>query len=119
MGMRQNIKMVYRDSLVDDTDKSATNEADVIYIYSHWDGEDGESLMKSNLRHALVKGRERWGDESYLARIIFQGIIGKDEGITGYGLSPYEIGSNYPTIVVDLAGKTVDGVPFERFVNEL
>lgn len=55
-----------------------------IYLYTHWHG----SELKSILQSALIRGRSRWSDESYLARIIFSEMI-KDsvEELTGYGIS--------------------------------
>ena len=76
--------------------------------------------MKDNLRTAIIKGKDRWNDPSYLARVIFDEIIGDDHGnITGYGLAPYEMdNSDNPTIKVNLIKKTVNGKSFEQFVRE-
>lgn len=45
-------------------------EAEVV-LYSHWSGD----TLNDTLRKALDRGRERWDDSSYLARIIFSQML--------------------------------------------
>ena len=53
-----------------------------IYLYSHSGGAD----VYRELQEALAK-RARWGDEEYLARMIFcRMVAGDEEGETGYGI---------------------------------
>lgn len=100
--MRRNIELKY-------------SNGKKVYFYSHWTGE----TLDLTLRDALEKGRERWSDESYLARIIFSEMI-KDEvnKNTGYGISPYETSANYPTIKIDLKEQTVNDKNYQDFINE-
>jgi hypothetical protein len=84
-----------------------------IYLYTHW----GAKPLEHTLRDALVRGRSRWSDPEYLARIIFSEMIkGAVLDTTGYGLAPYAMDEQYPTIEVDLEHQTADGRPFEEFV---
>lgn len=53
-----------------------------VFLYAHWGGED----LWRDVQTAL-KLKERWEDEEYLARIIFQGMLAGDDGTTGYGIS--------------------------------
>ncbi|MHC1728024.1 MAG: hypothetical protein AB9866_18820 [Syntrophobacteraceae bacterium] len=101
MGARRNIALKY-------------TQGQKIYFYTHWGAEE----LEETLRKALSRGKDRWGDESYLARIIFSEMI-KDEVMetTGYGIAPYECDPEYTTIEVDLENKTVDGKLFEDFVR--
>lgn len=91
-----------------------------IYLYTHWNGE----LLPQILRDALDRGRGRWGDESYLTRIIFSEMIREDVlGETGYGISTYRGDYNHEDIVVDMKDKTVtdrDGEvhTFEQYCNK-
>lgn len=106
--MRQNIKMVFD-----------TTPPQAVYLYSHWDGD--EPLEKSHLADKLriaLKRKQRWDDESYLARIIVSEVIKEyiDEE-TGYGIQPYEIDPEFPTIEVNFKEKTVNGIPFDKFVE--
>lgn len=113
MGMRQNIKLVYPHG-EDFEGKEPSN----IYLYSHWGGDEGDSPLKQDLRRALSRG-QRWDDEAYLARIIMAEVIRENlDDETGFGLAPYEIDPEFPTIVVDLDAQTVDGVPFDKFIKE-
>jgi hypothetical protein len=66
-----------------------------VYMYSHWGG----STLWSVVRSALERGRGRWGDPQYLARIIFCELV-RDSLLdeTGYGLST-SIGDNEHAIV--------------------
>lgn len=102
MGMRRNIQLRYDDGRT-------------ICFYTHW-GADG---LKEVLRNALIRGIDRWDDESYLARIIFSEMI-KDHILenTGFGIAPYELDPEFKTIEVDFVKKTVDGVPFVDFIKD-
>jgi len=77
--------------------------------------------LKEVVRQALIRGQERWRDESYLARIVFCEMI-KNEltKLTGYGIAPYEVDNENPLVTVDTKEKTVNGIPFEDYVkNEI
>jgi hypothetical protein len=66
-----------------------------LYMYSHWAG----STIWKVVRSALERGRERWGDPQYLARIMFCELV-RDSVLddTGYGLGT-SIGDNGHAIV--------------------
>jgi hypothetical protein len=68
MGDMANVKVVDGDSTV--------------FLYTHWAG----SALPSTLQ-AAMKREKSWDDGPYLARIIFQQMIGRNEGETGYGIS--------------------------------
>jgi hypothetical protein len=54
-----------------------------IWLYAHWDRYQLPSITAA----ALERGRGRWGDGSYLARIIFSTLVVNDVlGETGFGL---------------------------------
>jgi hypothetical protein len=75
-----------------------------IFFYSHW---TGHSLF-SVLQEALKRGRDRWDDEPYLARIIFCQMIKNDVlDNTGFGISTYLTDNEYPILVVDSNTRTV------------
>ena len=101
MGMRRNIRLDYGGSKR-------------IYLYTHWGAED----LEDTLRDALIRGRSRWSDPAYLARIIFSEMI-KDDVLNtlGYGLAPYVMDDEFPTIEVDLRNQTVGDQSFEEFVQ--
>ena len=109
--MRQNVKMIFK------ADKDEAKEK-AIYIYSHWDGDEGDSPLMKKVRNAIAR-RQRWDDASYLGRIIFSEII-KDDigGERGYGLSTEQTDPNYADIVIDMERQTVDDVGFEDFIKE-
>lgn len=70
-----------------------------IYIYSHWDG----ALLPEMVRKALSAARDRWRDDSYLARILIDQITaaGRDQTV-GYGVS-LKLGDNsHPITIVDM-----------------
>jgi len=104
MGDRGNVVFKYED-------------ATKIYFYSHWGG----SGLKETVRKALIRGKERWGDESYLARIVFCEML-KEEGasledLTGFGIAPYEVDNEHPLVVVDTKAQTVNGIPFADYIK--
>ena len=54
-----------------------------VYLYSHWDGSRLPEILKS----ALIRGKNRWGDSCYLARIIFCEMVkGREMEETGFGI---------------------------------
>ena len=91
MGNRRNIRLVYSDG----------NE---IFLYTHW----GAYQMPHQLRDVLAR-RERWDDEAYLARMIFSRIVKDDvDGESGFGIAPYEIDPENPTITVFLESQEIE-----------
>jgi len=70
-----------------------------LFFYSHWDGPDLTTILQA----ALLRGKSRWGDSPYLARIIFNEMTqGCELETTGYGISTKPMGGTYPLIVVDM-----------------
>jgi len=72
------------------------DEDKYVYLYSHWGGHE----LPLDLQAAL-KRNQRWDDYQYLARIIFQQMIGEDKGETGYGISASLCDNERPILVVD------------------
>jgi hypothetical protein len=86
MGDRGNIFFV---------DRREGDALEGIYMYTHWSG----AALPLTVREALERGRGRWGDSQYLARIVFCELVGeavREE--TGYGLST-RIGDNEHSVV--------------------
>lgn len=75
-----------------------------MYLYTHWGG----SQMPLRLQEALTFGRPRWGDDSYLTRIVVSRIIGDQwNSETGHGLTLFPTDSEYPNLELDLDAETV------------
>jgi hypothetical protein len=75
-----------------------------IYLYSHWGGTE----LPETLQAALNRGRDRWDDEPYLGRIIFQDMTaGSEKELTGFGISTYLCDNEYPLLRVDSRKQTV------------
>lgn len=94
-----------------------------IYLYTCW----GAHELLETLRAALERGRSRWNDSSYLARIIFSEMI-KDEVMDkdGYGIHPRHQGDVWRVVEVDLINNTVavidrnedaKAISFEEFLG--
>jgi len=100
MGDRGNIELTY---------KSGSQ----IYFYTHWTG----SILNETLARALNRGKGRWNDESYLARIIFSEMI-KDDVLddVGYGIAPYQTDVG-EFVEVNLDEQTADGKPYQKFID--
>lgn len=91
MGDRRQIKLVYNGN-----DEQPAGE---LYIYTHWHGSELELIVAN----ALDRGRDRWTDETYLARIIISEVI-KASGIdetTGVGIAPYFMDTSYGEFTID------------------
>ncbi len=76
-------------------DGGSAKQLEGIYMYTHWTG----SVLPATVRAALVRGRGRWGDSQYLARIIFCELVAESVmEETGFGLST-RMGDNGQYIV--------------------
>lgn len=75
-----------------------------IYLYTHWDG----YTLPVIVRDALAAGSGRWGDTSYLTRILFSHMI-KDSILdeTGYGISTWIGDNGRPIIYINDKDQTV------------
>jgi hypothetical protein len=89
MGDRANI--VIRDNWPSDL-----GDREAVFLYSYWGGEE----LPETLRQGLSAAHGRWGDDSYLARVIFQTMIGSDDGVTGYGISTRLTDNEYALLVL-------------------
>lgn len=91
-----------------------------VYLYTHWSG----SELPDILRAALVRGRNRWTDGQYLARIIFSEMInGSVMDETGYGISTRPGDGQSNMIYVNVEKQTVrhkkQQWSFEDFVSQV
>lgn len=108
MGDRGNVEMVY------EGEKK-------IYLYTHWNGSELPGIVRS----ALIRGKDRWDDPAYLARIIFCEMI-QDSVLdeTGYGIAPYMLDNQHPVISVrcypeqSITIKSVGQWSFEEFIDK-
>ena len=57
-----------------------------VFLYSHWRGSDLVNIVKKSLK--TDRARRRWRNAAYLARILFQDMVGDDDTEFGYGISP-------------------------------
>lgn len=121
MGDRGNVRFIYDFPRVrgnDGTPERPLNldERADIFFYTHWGGTE----LPITVAAALDRGRGRWGDEAYLARIIFSEMIQRDVlAETGYGIAPYRPDEEHPDVVIDAKAQTANGVPFEDFINSI
>jgi len=90
-----------------------------VFFYTHWSGSELPEILKA----ALIRGKNRWDDPQYLARIIFCEMVkGYVLEEPGYGISS-EIGDGDSNVItVDMGEQTVKDndekpVSFERFIS--
>jgi hypothetical protein len=77
--------------------RSSQNNRDDVWFYTHWSG----SEIGQTVAQALAK-KWRWGDSTYLARIIFDELTSGSHGEeTGFGISTCLQDNEHPIIVVD------------------
>jgi len=77
-------------------------QGEKIYLYTHWQATELPLLVAQG----LAKGRSRWGDESYLNRILFDSLTGNSGGETGFGISTWCAGDVWRKVVIDHAEQT-------------
>jgi hypothetical protein len=75
-----------------------------VFLYGHWMGLEYIPILAI----ALNRGKGRWRDPSYLARIIFCDMVREDlDGETGYGIWTSRPDNEHPYLVVDTGKQTV------------
>lgn len=89
-----------------------------VCLYQHYDGHKLDAVLKS----ALKRGRNRWEDFGYLARIVFCEMVKDDlAGTENYGLHQHVPPDVDIVIVVDIAAQTVtrkgSAVSFAQFAS--
>lgn len=91
MGDRANIKVI-------------TYEYEpAVYFYTHWNAKE----VPETVQKALAK-RWRWTDGAYLARIVYDTLVGEDFGSeTGYGISSHIGDNGHPIFVIDVPKQQV------------
>lgn len=90
MGDRSNI-------VVQQYDKSR------VWLYGHWMGDESIRIVRT-----VLERHERWGDESYLARMLFNEMTKEDPmGSTGFGISTSMQDNEHPIIVLEPRTQTV------------
>lgn len=65
-----------------------------VYLYGHWLGQQALSSVIRGLESSRV------GDAPYLARIIFQAMLGDDQSEQGFGISATLGDNNHPILVL-------------------
>jgi hypothetical protein len=87
-----------------------------VFFYTHWAGYD----LPRTVAAGLARGKDRWGDTAYLARILFCEMVkGDPGGEKGYGISTcvQDNQGNRPILVVD-DGKSMVGIATEADPTE-
>lgn len=86
-----------------------------VYLYQHY----GANHLPETVAAALARGKGRWNDAPYLARIIFSEMIRDDiDGDTGYGIAAArnEVDGRDRIVDVDTMSRrvTLDGPDWGR-----
>lgn len=92
-----------------------------VVFYTHWGGFEATSLAVAK---ALQDVPGRWNDSSYLARAIFDRLVGDEQmSETGFGISPslWDNDNENPIITVRTDTQTIEVTDkvftFEEFKN--
>ena len=73
-----------------------------LFLYGHWMGEGAIDVVAD-----VLSLRDRWNDEPYLTRMLFEKMIeGAVDKTTGFGISTYMCDNEYPIIVLEPATQT-------------
>lgn len=80
------------------------SENNDVWFYTHWSGRYTHLIVQ----RALAR-KQRWDDESYLARIVFDTLTEDAQGEeTGLGISARRGDGTYPTMVVNVRDQRVE-----------
>lgn len=89
-----------------------------VWLYSHWGGHDLPNVVQ-----AALKRQERWNDSEYLARIVFQQMLGDDNSATGFGIGTSEHGDiEHPLLILNtqtmiITVRDMHHMPFKSFIE--
>jgi hypothetical protein len=80
------------------------SNGDRVYLYGHWLGSSAIGVVQG-----VLERHERWSDESYLARMLFNEMTSEDpDSSTGFGISAnYMPDNEHPLIVLTPETKEV------------
>lgn len=85
-------------------------EPEAVFLYSHWGGYELPEIVREAL--GSDAGRGRWDDSAYLARIVFDCMVGEDQGEeTGFGIATRPPDNEYPFIVLRPSNQRLYEVP--------
>jgi len=94
-----------------------------VYLYTHWRATE----LIETVRKALTRGKGRWNDPEYLARIIFSEMVRDDiDGLTGYGIGTQQHGDVWRLVTINCQqqlitvsdnGKTKLSKSFSEFIE--
>ena len=90
-----------------------------LYLYTHW----GASDLTQTVAKGLMAGSDRWDDESYLTRIIFDTMTNLSGGTIGFGISTWCPEDAWKIVTVDFGSNTVqagedDRLTFDEYCNK-
>jgi len=81
-----------------------------VYLYTHW----GRESLPGVLGEAL-KPKLRWDDPQYLARIIFDKMVGKNQGgECGFGISSQPGDGTDYVLIVDCDAQTITDANLDK-----
>jgi len=99
-------------------DRAQVHIKDVkVWLYTHW----GKSTLVEDVKRALAK-RLRWNDPEYLARIIFEEMVGDQTGTeTGFGIGCAQHGDVWDYIEINCKDQIVSIVEtkYDSETNEI
>lgn len=107
MGDRGNIAIITNPKL-------PLTKGGAVWLYTHWSG----VAIPEIVQRALAKGKDRWTDPPYLARIIFDVLTEGDDGTTGFGIDTSPGDNEHDYIVVDPFNKQVHRYGWDRATHE-
>ena len=90
-----------------------------LYLYTHW----GASNLPQTVAKGLMTGGDRWGDESYLTRIIFDTMTNLSGSTIGFGISTWCPADAWQIVTVDFRSNTVlagndDKLTFDEYCDK-
>jgi len=82
-----------------------------VYLFTHWRA----SWLEDVVRKALERGKPRWNDPEYLARIIFCEMVkGQEMELTGYGIGTKRYSNVWRIIEIDCKNQKVTKIDFGK-----
>lgn len=75
------------------------NKDRIVVLYTHWSGTELPETVKTS----LIRGKNRWDDSAYLARMVFCDMVRDDpDGESGYGIAAHPLAVDGESQVISL-----------------
>ena len=91
------------------------DQVGTVYLYTHWLGYEMPRIVQKALKRKI-----HWDDSAYLARTVFDELVGRNQGSDGgFGISAFMQDNEHPLLLIDVANQLIGVVEAPDSPTEL